>query len=446
MKAKLVTSLTALFAGAGLALAQTPPSSPYRLIDHSGSGNVSQASALEPVRDTIPANRPTLSLAPIAGYGGTEPAPQAPAPGCKDAFDSHHVEPCNRFWASAEYLVWWTKSSRVPPLAATAPAQFAGRDIPADQLTPIFGGTHLDFQAYSGARFSAGYMLDDEGSLGIDANYFFTETRVKRFIGGSTGDPLLGPTFFDLGNNLETIVADADPGRFRGVVSVEAPSRFWGTEANVSVGIQPVFSDRLRLFAGFRYFELSEALTRVDQATGVGDNAGVVITGLDHFGTRNQFYGGQIGFAAHSHMGVNWTFDVIGKFAMGGVREFINIDGASTLIQPGQPITLGNGNLLALGTNSGHFRKSKFAVLPELTVNLGYRITSHLNAFMGYNLLYLDKVARPADQIDFGVNTSQITFLAGSPGVLSGAPRPAPLLHSDSFWAQGMNFGLEFSY
>ena len=40
-------------------------------------------------------------------------------------------------------------------------------------------------------------------------------------------------------------------------------SRFWGTELNLSARVQPVFSDHLRLFAGFRYFELSEALCSV---------------------------------------------------------------------------------------------------------------------------------------------------------------------------------------
>lgn len=449
MKAKLACSLTALVASAGIALAQAPSSSPYRVIEHSQPSPITQTGALEDGESPPSTTRPTLSLAPVAGVDNATSAAGATAsPNAlpNGAFNGNHHEPVKQVWTNAEYLLWWTKSQSLPPLIATAPAQFANTDIPPGQLTTIFGDTHLDNQAYSGARFSGGYLFDDEGSLGVDANYFFTETKSKRFIGGSTGDPLLGPTFFDLGNNKQTIVKDADPGRFMGVVGVEIPSRFWGTEINLSARVQPVFSDHLRLFVGFRYFELSEAITRVDTATGVGNLTGDLITGLDHFGTRNQFFGGQVGFAAHSHMGESWTLDVVGKFAMGGVRQLVNIDGASTFVQPGQPILIGNGNLLALGTNSGHVRQAKFAIMPELTANVGYQITSRWNAFMGYNLLYIDKVVRPASQIDQGVNTTQITFLAGSPGVLSGTPRPAPLLHNDSFWAQGMNFGLQFSY
>ena len=447
MNAKLASSLTALVASAGFAMAQAPSASPYRVVDHSQPSSITQTAATETPDSPSPGNRPTLSLASIAandnGVASTSSTPNALPNG---AFDTGHHEPVKRLWTNAEYLLWWTKSQNIPPLVATAPGQFANTTIPAGQFTNIFGGTHLDYQAYSGARFSAGYLVDEEGSLGIDGNYFFTETKSKRFIGGSTGNPLLGPTFFDLGNGQETIVKDADPGRFMGVVSVAAPSRFWGTEINLSTCVQPVFSDHLRLFAGFRYFELSEAITRIDTATGVGDLTGNLITGLDHFGTRNQFFGGQVGFATHSHIGQNWTLDVIGKFAMGGVRQLVNIDGASTFVQPGLPIQIGNGNLLALGTNSGHFRQAKFAVMPELTVNAGYQISSRWNAFIGYNLLYIDKVVRPGSQIDFGVNTTQITFLEGSTGVLKGVPRPAPLLHNDSFWAQGMNFGLQFCY
>jgi hypothetical protein len=436
--------MIALVAGAGLALAQAPPASSYRVIDHSQPISITQTGATDSPEAPTTIHRPTLSLAPVAD---ADPAATAASPNAlpNGSFDGTH-EPVKQVWASAEYLLWWTKSQNIPPLVGSAPGQFANTTIPADQLTTVFGGTHLDYQAYSGARFSAGYLLDCEGSLGIDANYFFTETKNKHFLGGSTGDPLFGPTYVDLANGQQTIVKDADPGRFMGVVSVEAPSKFWGTELNLSARVQPVFSDHLRLFAGFRYFELSEALTRIDTATGVGDLTGDLITGFDHVGTRNQFYGGQVGFAAHSHCGQNWTLDVIGKFAMGGVRQLVNIDGASTFVQPGLPTLIGNGNLIAVGTNSGHFRQAKFAIMPELTVNAGYQISSRWNAFIGYNLLYIDKVVRPGSQIDEVVNTTQVTFLAGSPGVLSGSPRPAPILHNDSFWAQGMNFGLQFSY
>src|SRR5262245_16759597 len=182
MKAKIVGCMTAFFAGAGIALAQTPASSSYHVIDRPLPPNLTQASATEPESQPAPGARPTLTLAPVPA---TESAP-APAPAgdnhlAQGSFGGGCAEPCNRFWVSTEYLVWWTKSQFVPTLAATAPAAFANTTIPESQQTTLFGGTHLDFQAYSGVRFTMGYFLDDEGSVGIDANYFTTETRVKRF-------------------------------------------------------------------------------------------------------------------------------------------------------------------------------------------------------------------------------------------------------------------------
>jgi hypothetical protein len=206
-----------------------------------------------------------------------------------------------------------------------------------------------------------------------------------------------------------------------------------------------VFADRFHWLAGFRYFQLHEQIYRAETSMGLGPNTGSLIYGSDDFNARNQFYGAQVGFASTSHMG-RYTLDLIGKLALGGTDERVNVAGFSTFILPGQPQQFGNGNILAAGTNIGRHRRTQFAVLPELTVNLGYEITRSLHATIGYNLLYVSALARPASQIDFGANPTQITFLAGSPNVLQGAARPAFAFHDDSVWAQGLNLGLEWSF
>jgi hypothetical protein len=50
-------------------------------------------------------------------------------------------------------------------------------------------------------------------------------------------------------------------------------------------------------------------------------------------------------------------------------------------------------------------------------------------------------VARPGDQIDVALNPLQLT-----PGPFIGPERPAFEFRDSDFWAQGLNFGLEYTF
>ena len=114
---------------------------------------------------------------------------------------------------------------------------------------------------------------------------------------------------------------------------------------------------------------------------------------------------------------------------------------------PGQPPVAFNGGLLATGPNLGHFSRDRFAVVPEFTLNLGYRLTPNLKVYTGYNFLYWSSVLRPGDQIDRVVD---LTFVPNNPmsppPVFSGQVRPQALLKATDFWAQGVQFGLEWRW
>jgi len=136
-----------------------------------------------------------------------------------------------------------------------------------------------------------------------------------------------------------------------------------------------------------------------------------------------------------------WTFDLLGKVALGDTHERIIIDGTTartfggvTEVQP--------GGLLALPTNIGAVNHDRFAVVPELGLKLGYQITPHIKFTVGYTFLYWSEVVRAGDQIDTTVNVTRIPF--GTTPV--GPARPAPLGKTNDFWAQGVNLGLEFKF
>jgi hypothetical protein len=200
-------------------------------------------------------------------------------------------------------------------------------------------------------------------------------------------------------------------------------------------------SFRLDVFAGPRWLQLNEELVISEQVT---DPTGTLFSVVDHFETRNNFYGGQVGARAEWQSG-RWFVNVLGKVALGDTHQDVRINGTTTITAPGAAPITQPGGLLALPTNSGNFSRDAFSVVPEIGINVGRQLNDHLRVFAGYTFLYWSNVARPGDQIDLGVNPTQLPTAAG-PGALLGPARPAFTFHESSFWAQGINIGMEFRW
>jgi hypothetical protein len=132
--------------------------------------------------------------------------------------------------------------------------------------------------------------------------------------------------------------------------------------------------------------------------------------------------------------------------ALGVTDEDIDINGTTVIAPPGRPVVVANGGLLALPSNIGRFDRNRFAVVPEVDLNVGYQITPYVRAFVGYTFLYWSNVARPGDQIDRVINPAQLPTTPVTGAQTFGPARPAPLLRDTDFWAQGINFGVEVRF
>jgi hypothetical protein len=84
-------------------------------------------------------------------------------------------------------------------------------------------------------------------------------------------------------------------------------------------------------------------------------------------------------------------------------------------------------------------------VVPEAGVNFGFQLTRCLRVVAGYSFLYNSSVLRAGNQIDRGLNVTQLPSQVG-PGTLVGVARPVPVLRGSDFWAQGFSVGLELRY
>lgn len=365
------------------------------------------------------------------------------------------VCPCREpvVWASAEYLLWWIKDGPLLPLltmgdVADDPA-IGALGEPGTQI--LMGGNNTDYGARSGGRFAAGVWLDDARTWGLEATYLFLpETRVEQVASSSglAGSAFLTIPFFDPTTSSETSALLSQPSLFSTTVLLSQTSVLQGAEINAVVNVTPLSRLRIDLLSGFRYLYLREKLALATSSPAVPPFPVDVLTTGDEFNTNNNFYGGQFGARVECSVG-RLFLNTAAKVAFGAVQQSVNVTGFlltndfNALGTP-QPFP---GGYLALPTNVGVYHRSRFAVVPEVNVNLGYQLPRGARIFIGYSFLYASAVARPGSQIDRVINPSQSVAHTFDPGAaLVGVARPIFDFGESSFWAQGINFGLELRF
>jgi hypothetical protein len=379
------------------------------------------------------------------------PAPACPAPrlpmsrlfglGCAD-----------RHWFGAEYLAWWTRSTQLPALVTTSLPADAGI-LGAATTVPILQGP-LGQTLHGGARFSGGWWFSDDQRRGVDARFMFLFRNGTSFAANTDAFPLLARPFFNVNTPVgpfsEVVAA---PGLATGGVVVNLQNSLWGADVNYRRFLAGTPAFRLDGLAGFRYLNFKEELGITEtfirtpgspMDVGVPALAGTI---TDRFRTENNFYGGQVGLTGEIRRG-RWFVDSRASIAFGTVNQSAQISGGQALAFPNGVAQYPGGLLAVPGANIGTFTQNKFAVLPEVGVNLGYHVTPNFRVFVGYNFLYLSSVLRPAGAIDPAVDAARIPNfpLPGSPTPLPGAAHPSPQFRTTDFWAQGISFGMQWTW
>jgi hypothetical protein len=105
------------------------------------------------------------------------------------------------------------------------------------------------------------------------------------------------------------------------------------------------------------------------------------------------------------------------------------------------------GGYFTQPTNIGRQTDDAFSVLTDIGLNLGYQVTQRLRVYAGYSLLTISNVVQPGDQIDRRINPSQAPAITGVvPPALVGPAAPLPQFNTSTFWAHGVNFGVQLQY
>lgn len=361
-----------------------------------------------------------------------------------------------RTWASAEYLLWWVRNAPVPvplvtignPATGVAAGVFSSGAIGQPGTQVLFGNSSVNFNAMSGMRFTLGQWFDDGNSIGAEGAGFLLLRRSSTFAAGSdgAGNPPLYFPVFSATASAERAFPISDPLRgFAGSVAINSNLQLWGAEVNGVFNVVRACGAEFSLLAGFRYADLQENLG-INNPT-VDLVLGNLQTANDHFGTRNQFYGGQLG-GRLSVVRDRLSVDVTGKLALGATHEVVDTQGfiTQTAIPGGFAPNPGTfpGFVYTQPSNIGRRSETAFDVIPTIELKISYQITDHLRAFIGYDFMYWNGVVRPGNQIDRNVNITQNPVI--SPGGTFGPAVPLPQFNRTDFFANGIHVGMEFRY
>jgi hypothetical protein len=356
-----------------------------------------------------------------------------------------------------EYLLWWTKDGPVPgPLVTTgSPSDPRPGALGMPGTVVLYGGSGIDYRLHSGGRLTVDWWLGDGQTIGIEVRGFVLETHTASFgiDSNKAGAPVIARPFVNAQTGLEDAEVVTAPGAFLGGIDVFSDSRLWGGEANALARLYRGDTLRADLLAGFRYLGLDENIRLSQSSTllalGTAGFFGApvpppdIISITDRFNTRNEFYGGQLGVRGQWCSG-RWSVDLLGKVALGATHQSVNIEGDTKRTGSDGVTVAGPGGVLALASNSGLSSRNRFSFAPEVGAHVGFQISRHLTARVGYTFLYWDHVARPGNEMNLVVNPalipSSVVFGTG------GQAQPARVLRDSDFWAQGLDFGLEFRY
>jgi hypothetical protein len=356
-------------------------------------------------------------------------------------------------WGSVEFLLGFRKSRQVPPLVTTSPIGTSRANagvLGLDSTTILFGGGGLEDNPQPGGRAEVGVWLDPAARVGIGGSFMGLQEDSVTFSASSDGSTILARPFFNtlLGQEASQLVAY--PGFVSGSVNVDSENQVYSAEAflrqqiavwpvqhpvlfltdSIAMRIRSLFGlpgtqavcihqyntppgaplTRLDFIAGYQFSRIDDSLSITNNLVSLDPGflvpVGTTLDAFDRFDARNDFHGGTLGLKSVTHCG-RWSVTMLGKVALGNMRQAVTIDGQTVITVPSGASVTGGRGLLAQPSNMGSFDRDRFAVIPEARIMLSYNLTQNLNLGVGYDFVYWNRVALAGDQIDTRVDVTQ---------------------------------------
>lgn len=357
-----------------------------------------------------------------------------------------------RFWFQLDYLRWKTEGSDVPALVTTSPNGTSTSDagvLGEPGTSILFGSGELNDSSTNGARWRSGWWCRN-GQFGFESEFFRLSGENIAYGVNSDGSRILARPYFDALVGQESSRLVSFPGNVEGSIGITAQSKLRSALLNGRASLIPVNkfcedpcnpADRVDWILGYRYLDLQDSITFSENRNSLLSNSPETSVLSESFQSRNELQALQLGVIYRANFRRAYLESLM-RVAVGNNRQQIRIRGNTTITDLSGTNEY-NGGLLAQRSNIGEYKRKRFVMVPELGLNLGVRLTRCLHATLGYSVLYFPNVARASDQIDTDVNSNLIPPEANP---FSGPLRPQFSFAESSYWAHGVNLGVELGF
>jgi hypothetical protein len=228
---------------------------------------------------------------------------------------------------------------------------------------------------------------------------------------------------------------------YGGSARVELSNKLMGAEIMATWGLSTATPWKVDLLAGFRWLQLKENYTITTSSSSIPPYPIDIWNTTDSFDASNNF---TVRNSLRARDQGPWVLDGVVKVGLGAMDQKVSVMARWSPTMARLNIY---GRLLRITHQHGDHSRTVFAVVPEVKLNLGYRVTPAATVYVGYTFLYVSNVARPGNQINRNVNPTQsVSYTGDVPAILEGPAQPTFNFNSTSFWAQGLSIGLRVAF
>lgn len=349
----------------------------------------------------------------------------------------------SQWFGSVELLLMFRRGDRLPTLVTTGPpidSDTAG-EIGDPGTSVLVGGDSILKDLTAGGRLTLGTWLDHSRSRSLVFRGWFAGEETFDFNQNQDQTPVLVRPFLNVSDNqvaAQDTQVIAFPGRSSGNISVQASSEIFGGDISVRQLWYEKYGARVDVLYGYQYTRVAEDLRIASSSTSLDDDFAPidsVISVEDNFDTENDFHGGQFGFAGSYREGC-WSFNSLIKVGFGSLRRRANLSGSTTTTIDAATAVDPNG-LLVRSTNAGQATDHTFGWVPELDFSLGWHRYRNFDITVGYHVIAVTDAIQVSNTIDPALRVN----LSDPP---IGEQRPFIGLSFDTYYVQGIHFGLQY--
>lgn len=352
-----------------------------------------------------------------------------------------------RLSVRAEVPLYWRRDQGAPILVTSANtgtgADVAGQIGESTTNILLGGDGALNDESNAGVRLTFGTWLGSARRYGVLFRYWNAGDQDDTFNFNSNNFSILARPFLNTtvaGSPEQDTQLISFPGESVGSIQVATSSSVDGLEVSLRRLLYMDRFTRVDWLYGYQHVSIDEGLTIASDTTVTGNVPalqGTSIAVTDRFETKNDFNGFAYGIMSTREFAC-WKIETLFRLGLGNLRREVNIRGSTTTASGGTTSTETQG-LLARNTNSQPFVDDTFVVVPEVGINLAYRLRPGVDFNLGYNYLMIPKVAQAAQQIDndLAVNLSD---------PLVGSLDPQLDFNERRYWLHSLGFGVQLRY